>query len=285
MSYKHIVANMGQPLSDRRTRIAARLAQAHGAYLVGRHYTVQRHAAGPGATQVSPGQLGSGAVAAQEAQTPAMNPEQSREVSRARKLFDDSVKEAGVQGDFEALPADTRPLWECLLDDARCTDLTIVGKPNGGDADKDTIRKVGSEAGGPLLVVPDSTDDTPGAGHVVIAWNGTAEAARAVQGAMPLIEAAGRATILMVKPKPAAQTSARRLQTVLEQHGASVEVKHESSGSMKVSDSLISRAEEAGADVVVMGAFGRARLQEVITGGATTARTIESATVPLLVAH
>lgn len=284
MSYKHIVVNMGHPASQNRAGIAARLARTHGAFLLGRHYTFDRRMPDPGATQVSPGQMGGGALAAVETVTPATDPEQSRESRQAQESFDQAVRETGIDADFDSLPGGSRPLWECLLEDACCTDLVIVGKPKGSEGAKSLVKNLAANAGAPVLLVPDSADTIPGSEHVVVAWNGSQEAARAVRDAIPLIESAKRVSIVMVKPKAEVQASARRLQKYLETHGASVETRSDSNG-LRVSDSLISRAEELGGDVVVMGAFGRARIREMVTGGATTGRTVESATVPLLLAQ
>lgn len=279
MSYKHIVVNIGQPVSPNRAQVAANLAATHGAYLAGRYYGFEESGKRKPSAPIA-----AGGVAAQEAApAPAAAPEETREGRRARDVFDHAVAQTAANGRFEAAPAASRSLSACLTDDAQCSDLTLVGKPVDGDADADLVKKIAHGVGGAVVVVPESATQAPGARHVVIAWNGSAAAARSIQHAMPMIEAAGQVTIAMVNPREKALSSARRLQDVLEAHGANVETKTDTAN-IATADSLVSRAEELGADVLVMGAFGQSRLGEVVTGGSTTNRVIQHATVPVLLA-
>lgn len=289
MTYRYIVVNMGHPDDANRARIAAELATAHGAHLVGRYYIPAPRATGPGAAH-APTSAQVSSLAGQTGVPPGQPPadreadQRARAADRAQSAFEQAVAGRNIQTSFEAQQAGGSPLWERLLEDALCADLTIVGKPSGEAQEKQIPGRLVADSGGPVLVVPRSAETVPGARRVAIAWNGSREAARAVRDAMPLIEAAGDAAILMAKPKTGVEAAANRLQAWLERHGVATEVKRDHGG-MRAADFLMSRVEEAGADVLVMGAYGRARLAELVTGGATTGRILDQTTVPLLMAQ
>jgi len=176
-----------------------------------------------------------------------------------------------------------RTLAQCLLEDARCSDLSILGKPIDGPHERSLIQLI-EEAGTPVMVVPDGTTSTPGEKRVAIAWNGTRESARAVHGALPLIARAGHATILTVRRQEDLSAAAQRLKSWLEQHDIQCDLRHDQSD-VKTADALVSRAEDVNADVLVMGAYGRSRLRQLATGGATTGRLVRQATIPLFMAQ
>jgi nucleotide-binding universal stress UspA family protein len=171
------------------------------------------------------------------------------------------------------------------MEEALCGNRTSLARPGSDAEEGKVLHHLLSESGGPVLVVPDSAQACPGSARVAIAWNGRRESARAVRDAMPLLEAAGAANVVMVKPRTETQTSAKRLLTMLRAHGIDCDDVQERGSDLRPGDALISRAEDMGADVLVMGAFGRSRLNEVITGGGTTRRVLEQATVPLLMAQ
>lgn len=281
MAYKHIVLNLGQPMSPNRAQMAARLAEADGAVLSGRYYAIDDNERRPSGG--TPPLQSAAGLSAQATMPAAPAPEESRDGRKAKDIFEHATSQTSVTARFEAAPGADRTLSACLAEDAQCSDLVVVGKPTDGNGDKDLVRKLTQEIGGAVLVVPESAQQTPGQGHVVVAWDGSAAAARSVQRAMPLIERSGKVTIAMFKPNDVAMSSARRLQDVLQAHGAEVDTKTDTAG-IGTADSLVSRAEELSADVLVMGAFGQSRLAEVATGGSTTNGVVQHATVSVLLA-
>ncbi len=278
MTYKHIVVNLGNPATSRRPRVAATFAKRHGAYLQGVYYAVERRQPGPGAAHAPTTGEAAHALGAER------QAERAREGRALRDGFDHALGEAGASGEFVAGQAGTRPLWECLLDDARCADLTIIGKPNSDAEERKLPQHLVAESGGPVMVLPETTERCPGEGTVAIAWNGSREVARAVRDAMPVLEGAGKVVVFMARPGTGVEVSARRLQTMLEHHGVRCEL-HREPGDLRPADLLLSRCEDHGADLLVMGAYGRARLREVLSGGATTGRILQHTTLPLLMSQ
>jgi nucleotide-binding universal stress UspA family protein len=167
----------------------------------------------------------------------------------------------------------------------RVSDLIVAGRPgpNRELPSLITLNAALMEAGRAVLVAPPSPPTSVGT-HVAIAWNGSPEAARAVQAAMPLIEAAGRVTIL-VAADVEALCGAEDLARHLAWHGVSTEtVGVKGHHGEDVGKTLLNHCRDAGADLLVMGAYTHSRLRQLIMGGVTR-YILDHAEIPVLLSH
>ena len=140
----------------------------------------------------------------------------------------------------------------------------------------------------PVLVVPYIGAAADFGKNVLVAWNGSREACRAVSDALPLLKKANRVTVMAVDPEigefghgalPGAD-----LARFLAHHDVNVEARNDPGAVADVGEELLSRIADCAADLLVMGAYGHARAREWVFGGAT--RTIlRSMTVPVLMSH
>ncbi|HMR30017.1 MAG TPA: universal stress protein [Geminicoccaceae bacterium] len=152
---------------------------------------------------------------------------------------------------------------------ARAADLTVLGTmpTSGMDALAPTlVEQLALGAGGPVLVLPRDGVQSPPGRNVVLAWNNSRESARALQDGLGFLTAADRVTV-------AGLGSARDLYVDdvvarLQRHGVSAEA-HVEADASDAGAALLRIASDRGADLLVMGAYGRARLRELILGGAT----------------
>lgn len=135
----------------------------------------------------------------------------------------------------------------------------------------------------PVLAVPQNHRrlrlDVP----VIVAWNGSAEAAAALRGALPLLKAAPNVYVLEVEEQGSAyprDLAAR----YLSRHDIHVDIVERACGAGSVSEVICRVALELGAGLIVMGAYGRSRLRELIVGGVTRSMLGQS-TLPLLLTH
>ena len=140
------------------------------------------------------------------------------------------------------------------------------------------------DTGRPLLVVPPTVPQTL-LGTVVIAWKDTAEAARAVAAAVPLLERAERVVIVSVveEDEPREHTSDRLLRS-LRWHNPNTCVRQLGRERRKPVDVLLQEAERLNASLIVMGGYSHSRLREVVFGGFTN-RILSGVDVPVLMAH
>lgn len=141
--------------------------------------------------------------------------------------------------------------------------------------------------GRPVLLVPYASNERSTGCRVLVAWDGSREATRAVHDALPFMRTAENTTILTVNGVhefERARIPGADIATVLARHGVRVEVADiETGAGDSVGEILLSVADN-GADLLVMGAYGHARWRELVMGGAT--RTIlRSMTVPVLMSH
>ena len=167
----------------------------------------------------------------------------------------------------------------------RLADLTVIQRPT---AVEDIVTRRAVETailgtGRPLLVTPPSVPETIGS-NVAIAWNGSAEAAHSVGAAMPFLAKASSVTVLTADKGQTPGPGSAELIGYLSWHGikakaAAVAVKGGSTG-----NALLAEALNAGADLVVMGAYTHSRVREMIMGGVTR-RVLDETGIPVLMAH
>ena len=174
---------------------------------------------------------------------------------------------------------------------ARLTDLAILGQPRDGDplvGQYALLERCLFASGRPVLIVPAAPEESAGGDTIVVAWDGSAEAARAFSDARTFLKAAKRVVLLAGLREESRHdigVSADGMVAHLARHGAKAEViKITMSEGGDIGRLLLSRAKELEADMIVMGAFHHSRWRELILGGVTLTM-LEEATIPLLMAH
>lgn len=206
------------------------------------------------------------------------------------RLFHAELARAQVEGAW--VTTEGNPIT-AVTQRSRTVDLTIVGQTDLDDAEAYVAdhfaETVVLGAGGPVLVVPCTGHVVPVGKRVLVAWNGSREAARAVHDAIPFITRAAHVTIAAASStftSGASQASCTALAAMLARHGATtVDIaRFDRSAPETTGEALLSHAADGGFDLLVMGAYGHARLQEMVLGGAT--RTVlATMTLPVLMSH
>ena len=172
---------------------------------------------------------------------------------------------------------------DVLVRRGRLADLLVVARPTEhGDAPSAvSFNAAVFESGRPVLVAPTEAVATVGR-RVAISWNGSAEAARAVSAAMPVLKRAESVRILNVDSDDTAGEGAASLTEFLGWHGVSAESRTISADQGPVGAAIIAACGDA--DLLVMGAYTHSRLLQLILGGVTR-HVLENAKLPLLMAH
>ena len=138
----------------------------------------------------------------------------------------------------------------------------------------------------PLLLAPREVSEDI-CSTIAIAWKETAEAARAVTAAMPLLHLARRVLVLSVSEDDdptEAESSARRLAEQLRWHGFKVAAHHVPADTLAPAEALMDVAKKVGAKLLVMGGYGHSRAYEFVFGGFTR-HALANTTLPVLMAH
>jgi nucleotide-binding universal stress UspA family protein len=171
---------------------------------------------------------------------------------------------------------------------ARRYDLAVVGqaKPEASAVEAIIAESALFESGRPIIVVPYIQKAPLKLDNVMVCWDGSRPAARAIGDAMPFLEKAGRVEVVIVANERGKQDEIEGadLGQHLARHGLKVEVNRMAGGHIDVADALLSHAADSGADFMVMGGYGHSRLREFVLGGVTHS-ILRSMTVPALMAH
>jgi nucleotide-binding universal stress UspA family protein len=206
----------------------------------------------------------------------------------ARRTFDDCVRRTGY-GKVEWRATAAYTLGAVALH-ARYADLVVIGQqeadaPSG--VGKAFERDLPLAAGRPVLVVPYAFEQRGVGERILVAWNASREAARAVTDALPLLRRARHVHLVTVNASASARGHGEEpgadIGLFLTRHGVKVTVAPMDS-TVEVGAFLLSRAFDVQADMIVAGAWGHSRLREAALGGVT--RTLlASMTVPVLLSH
>ena len=171
---------------------------------------------------------------------------------------------------------------------ARRFDLAIVGQaePETSAAEEIIIEAALFGSGRPVIVVPYIQKAPFKLDHVMVCWDGSRAAARAIGDALPLLERAGRVEVAIVANERGKQDeiAGADIGQHLARRGLNVEIKRTVAGDIDVADALLSLAADAGTDFIVMGGYGHSRWREFVLGGVTRS-ILRSMTVPALMSH
>ncbi|NQV99987.1 MAG: universal stress protein [Rhodospirillales bacterium] len=166
----------------------------------------------------------------------------------------------------------------------RLTDLIAVPKPDGETRlGSNTLESALTETGKLVLMAPPLPVSALGA-HLAVAWNGSAESARAVSAAMDVLNGADKVTILVADTGSSIPLSADDLVDFLRWHNIEPAVQTFETADNNIGGPLLEQAKAVGADTLLMGAFGHNRQREFILGGVTQ-HVIAKATLPVIFAH
>lgn len=277
MGLKDLLVHVdNDPACSSRLDVAVALAAKHGAHLTGLHAL--------GWPPQLPGYV--------EVQLPPnFLEEQQRQLEelarQAEERFHDRARRRGIRGEWRV---DTGDIVRITKLHARYADLTVVGQGRDlANAPYDLAflpEELALGVGRPVLVVPRyGTFETVGE-RILIAWNGSREATRAVHDAIPLLKLATKVTVLSIDPEndSGPRVPSADIALHLARHGVAAEAASTVGLDIGVGDLLLSRAADLGVDLIVMGAYGHARVREMVLGGATR-DILQHMTVPVLMSH
>ena len=167
----------------------------------------------------------------------------------------------------------------------RLADLIAVAQPDHSvNLGTNTLKAALFRSGRPVLMCP-KADAVPKAigAHISLAWNGSAEAARALDQSLSLLRAADVVTVLSNGEDSGAGTTVEDLLTYLSQHGVNAALQTFAKEG-HVGEALLEESQKVGADLLVMGAYGDSHERETVFGG-NTQTVVDHATMPVLMSH
>lgn len=204
----------------------------------------------------------------------------------ARSHFEEACGAAGVVGEWRSAP---EARMSALMLSTRYVDLVAMRSTASSAADLVMHRyadHVIIAAGRPVLLYPESYEHKKSFKRIMVAWDGSKEATRAVHDAMPLLTGADKVVVMEVADKYEVVTRdpASDIARHLARHGVETESKHSVKSDISVGDELLSTAADQGIDLLVAGAYGHSRLREFALGGVTR-HLVMHLTIPMLFSH
>lgn len=266
-----------------RVELAARLARAHGSHLVGLVPTGLLDGTAP--MDVDP-------TRSTEFVAAAADGLRLRAEATAH-VFRDLVRGPGSLS-CDVRLVDGEPV-DATVRHSHASDLLIVGQVDHAKIDHDKTADVARDlpeqvvlhSGRPVLIVPFAGHFQEVGKRVLIAWDGTREAAMAMRDALPLFCESAQVTLVSLRKEGDTEADAKLCipETIawLWRHGVDAKAEQYTS-TTGFADTLLSCVSSMNVDLMVMGAYGHTRLRELVLGGVTR-EILARMSVPVLMAH
>ena len=271
-----LVAVAGGPPARAAVSGAVALARAHKAHLVGLHVVDLA----PFSRYL-------------DAEVPLQILDIQREKLRAEAAEHESVfkqicTDAGVDFEWRCVEGSTHRIIDLH---ARYCDLICVSAPStidDGLASLPAGEELVFSSGRAVLIIPHNFEAKSIGDHVMVAWNGSREAAKAISSAMAVLSHAQKVSMVTVVDgdldDSQAAIIAADMSGYLATHGVSADAQTVNAGSVSVGQFLHDLALGKDADLLVMGAYGHTRIREFILGGVTH-WSLRHSTIPVLMTH
>jgi nucleotide-binding universal stress UspA family protein len=274
---KDIIVNLsvGAP-RDTAADFALSIAQAFDAHLAGMAFAFE--------PVVAPSIMGGIPADIIDAQRTASHKAASEAITR----FEAGARREGISAESRLIEATLGGAADLFGRMARRFDLSVVGQaePNKLASQDIIIEGALFESGRPVVVVPYIQRDTLKLDRVMVCWDGSRTAARAVADALPFLLRSKAIDVVIVASgrEKTNEIPGVDLGQHLARHGLKVDVRRIVAGDTDVPNTILSYAADSSTDFIVMGGYGHSRLREFVLGGATRG-ILASMTVPALMSH
>jgi nucleotide-binding universal stress UspA family protein len=286
MALKDILVHLDTTEASRtRLRLVAALAAQHDAHLTALHVV---DVALPAMVAGDP----SGGAAALGALLDRLREDALADAARVEAEFRELLRREGLAGEWRLIEGMT-PHQVAL--NARYADLVVIGQedPEGGGiaaggSSGVIVEQALFASGRPVLIVPYAGRFEAIGRRVLVGWNASREAARAVNDALPLLARAETVAVLAANPEDDPGTHGdlpgADIALHLARHGVTVGATRTVAPDMNAADLLLNQAADMNADLLVVGAYGHSRVRELVLGGVTRS-LLRQMTVPVLMSH
>ena len=207
-------------------------------------------------------------------------------VKAIRESFTAASTRAGVKAESLTVSASLVSAGDQFGQIARRFDLAVVGQAEPETKMENIIEAALFDSGGPVIIVPYIQKTPLKLDHIMVCWDASRAAARAIRDAMPFLRRAGRIEVVIVTNERGKQDQIERpdIGAHLTRHGLNVAIRRMPLGDVDVASLLLSHAADEDVDFIVMGGYGHSRLREFVLGGVTRSM-LRTMTAPVLMSH
>jgi len=223
----------------------------------------------------------------------AAEQEGQQQAAKANKMFMSAMGSAEVHmAETDQKIEGAKASWQVVAGEvadyvgrhARTTDVALCTCPDSRKPDTQEIFKdLVYRSGRPLIVIPKDFTDTPGR-RILVGWNGSAECARAVGAALPILWSAEHVTLLQVGDANSDRPGLGDVAQYLEDHGVKSERMVVTKSGDPIGAQIHASAVKDNADMIVLGAYSHSRWRELILGGVTQYLATHSE-LPIFMSH
>jgi nucleotide-binding universal stress UspA family protein len=273
---KDLIVNIGLGERDPAGDFAVSIAEMFDAHVLGIGFAFE---------PVIPGSV-MGGIPAEFIEAQRSESENRARTAIAR--FEEAARRAGVSAETRMISSSLAGAADQLGHIARRFDIAVVGQPEREKSTADEVVDEGVlfESGRPVIFVPYIQKAGLKLDRVMVCWDGSRAATRAIADSIPLLQKAKQVEVVLITSKgfKAGEAPGADLAKHLARHGLKVELKRITSPDIDIASTILSYAADSNADLIVMGGYGHSRLREFVLGGATRG-ILESMTVPVLMSH
>lgn len=214
--------------------------------------------------------------------------ENSKAAKEAISRFEAAAKTAGLSAESRMVDASVAGAADLFGRIARRFDIAVVGQARREQGASEELLIEGAlfGSGRPVIIVPYIQEQGLKLESVIICWDGSRPAARAIADAMPFLKRAKTIEIVVVAGErdKSGEITGANMRRHLARHDIEVTIKHIAGAGSDVQNAILSHAANSGTDFIVLGGYGHSRLREFILGGVTRS-ILRSMTVPVLMSH
>jgi nucleotide-binding universal stress UspA family protein len=274
---KDLVVNLGGSAApDVTADYAVSVAKAYGAHVIGVAFIYE---------PVIPGSL-LGGVPTDLIEV--QREENAKAAKTAVASFEAAARTAAVSAETRLLDASIAGASDLFGRIARRFDIAVVGQAQREQGVSEELLIEGAlfGSGRPVIVVPEIQKQGMTLDRVMVCWDGSRPAARAIGDAIPFLERAKAIEVVVVTGErdKSGEITGTNMKRHLARHGINVEIKRIAAGEVDAQTAILAHAADIGTDFIVMGGYGHSRLREFILGGVTRS-ILKSMPVPVLMSH
>jgi nucleotide-binding universal stress UspA family protein len=210
---------------------------------------------------------------------------------KVRDRFETAMRKEGLSFAFHQIDSKSYLISDDMIDEGRSADLIVVNavdREAGVGVELDFAERLVIGAGRPVLILPHGDIASLQSGEALVGWNGSREAARAAFDAVPILKLYGSVRIVSVDPhrdpERRGSIAGADLAESLARHGVKATAEPYLTDGLDPGLALMQHAEDTGARLIVMGAYGHSRFREFILGG-STASVLARLSRPVLMSH
>lgn len=212
---------------------------------------------------------------------------QNADALNAANSVREAAEKMGVEAEVTTERSHIHSTPEIAADHARLADLVVAGVCNQGLlSERQIAESLVFQSGRPVIVVPDDHETEYSAARVVVAWDFSRVAARAISDALPILRSASEVRLVTFGDDKsfASSVTMDQVLSALRRRGVEAQFDQLNRGSLTIGEAINSAVKNANADLLVMGGFGHSRFRDFILGGATRS-VLTAPIVPTLLSH